>query len=162
MFIQTYYEPTNWKPGKSLSPYQILDKEEVHKQKLLHLSAHLLIRDPQGNICVRKRGAHEERYTSLWTTTLGAHVPVGKDYAQTIREFLPIPHVLDWVGEFMVKDSYENEVNGLYVIASTPKELGDIFMEGRSFLTIDEIVREISLKKTTPHLKKAIKILKGQ
>lgn len=32
-------------------------------------------------------------------------------------------------------------------------------MNGRSFLTLDEIVREITLNQTTPHLKKAIKTL---
>ncbi|MDP3728775.1 MAG: hypothetical protein Q8R18_04955 [bacterium] len=159
MLIQTYREPTNWKLGKALSPYQVIDKEEAHKQRLLHLSAHLLIWDSQGKICVRKRGDHEERYTSLWTTALGTHVPIGKDYVETIRELLPIPLDLKWVGEFRVKDPYENEVNSLYTTVSTPEKLGDSFMKGRSFSTLDEIVKEIMMNQTTPHLKKAIKTL---
>ncbi len=158
MLIQTYNEPTNWKPGKALSPYQVIDKEEAHKQRLLHLSTHLLIRDFQGNICVRKRETHEERYTSLWTTALGTHVSVGKDYSENIKELLPISLDLEWVGEFRVKDYYENEVCSLFITASTPNELGDAFMNGRYFLTLDEIVKEIIMNQTTPHLKKSIKL----
>ncbi len=162
MLIQTYNEPSNWKPGKSLSPYIVTEKEEAHNKSLLHLSAHILIKDDEGNICVRKRGDKEERYTSLWTTTFGTHVPIGKNYIETIRELLTIPINLEWVGEFKVKDDYENEINGLYLAKADGDELGKKFMEGRSFLTLDEIVKEIILNKTTPHLKKAIKTLVGR
>lgn len=161
MLIQTYHEPTTWKPGKALSPDQVLEKEEVHKRGLLHLSTHLLVKDTIGNMCIRKRGAYEARYTSLWTTTLGTHVQQGKDYASTLRCLLHLALDLEWVGEFRVKDSYENEVNGLYIAQATPEELGLEFMKGRYFLPLEETMQYVNARQTTPHLRKAIRILGG-
>lgn len=160
MFIQTYKEPSRWKPGSSLIPYEIFEHEEVHKRGLLHLSTHLLILDYSGNLCVRRRGNNEIRYKSLLTTTMGKHVPLDENYEFVLKEFLPVQLDLKWVGEFRVKDQYENEVNELYLAVSTQDKLGDEFMNGRLFLSIDDIFIKISIGETTPHLKKAMKIIR--
>jgi len=119
------------------------DKIMVHDKGLLHKSAHLLIVNDIGEILCRKRGANEERYAGLWTSTYGTHV-IGEDnYLQTLQKGFEVVNPV-WVGEFRVKDLFENEINGLYISRYIP----NIISEDIKFLN----VLELKLKEMTPHL----------
>lgn len=158
MEIQTYKNLDDWKEVSDLISDRVFTRKEVHKKGLLHLSAHLLIVDEQ-NICCRKRSEDDFRYAGLWTTTIGTHVLLGKDYELTIKGFLPASLKLNWVGEFRVHDQWENEVNGLFYTGCSAKDLPNEFLIGRSFITIEDLKQNIVEEKTTPHLKEALNLL---
>tara|TARA_B100002003_G_C13902915_1_gene439809 strand:+ start:134 stop:556 length:423 start_codon:yes stop_codon:yes gene_type:complete len=125
------------------------DKIMVHEKDLLHKSAHLLIVKDLGEILCRKRSDEEERYAGLWTSTYGTHVIGEDDYLQTLQKGFDIIDP-SWIGEFKVKDEFENEINGLYISKHTP----NIISEDRKFVN----VLDLKLKEMTPHLHEAYKL----
>lgn len=160
MRIQTYHDTREWTEGYELEVLRDELKEDAHEKGLLHLSTHLLIIDPKNRILSRHRATTEFRYAGLWTTAIGTHVEAGKDYESTLRDLSPCPMNLDWVGEFRVRDEYENEVNGLHVSKMSIDELPAEFLTDREFLDLQTIDRLINLDRTTPHLAEAIRLLK--
>jgi hypothetical protein len=118
--------------------------------------------DSNGSICSRLRGLDELRYAGLFTTTVGTHVEKNQTYLKTLKEFIPFLDNLDWVGEFRVRDDFENEICGLY-LAKLDKELLPLeFITGRNFLNKVNLENNILNGKTTPHLKMAYNLLRGR
>ena len=152
MKIQTYIET---KDGIYEGP--IVTKEEAHVKDLLHKSAHLLIVDG-ANIVSRKRGDHEQRYTSLYTTTIGTHVALGATYKETLQGLMPEAWPLEWVGEFRVHDQYENEVNGLYIARVQFRALPQDFKKDRHIIKSKDLEGMADKNLTTPHLAKAYEV----
>ena len=62
--------------------------EEVHQKGLLHRSVHILIVNPQGKFYLRQRSFKKPRYPGYYTTSVGAHVPMGKSYDETAKNSL--------------------------------------------------------------------------
>lgn len=123
--------------------YNDYDKLLVHNKGLLHKSAHLLVVNDVGEILCRKRSLEDERYAGLWTSTYGTHVVGDDTYLQTILKNFYVVNP-KWVGEFRVKDMFENEINGLYVSTHIPNSMG----KDRKFIN----VLELKLQEMTPHL----------
>lgn len=145
--------------GIVLTPLGFASKEKAHQKGLLHKSAHLLM-ICDGRILCRHRKKTEERYSDMYTTTIGTHVLNDDDYLDTLRPFLPDKSLeLIYVGEFFVHDEFENEINGLYVIDIGRNNLLDDFLEGRDFLSESELRDLITRNKTTPHLAEAFKLV---
>lgn len=71
--------------------------------------------------------------------------------ADQLRKLFPLPCKLHWIGEFRVKDEFENEVNGLH-ICNLEQELPEAFMKDRVFVGFSELEELISEGKATPHL----------
>ena len=157
--IQTLIQKSNWQPGDILSNGPVMAKEDVHVQDLLHYSVHLLILDTKNNILCRKRKIDDFRYADLWTSSIGTHVLNGNDYLKTLLPQLPIESKLEFIGEFRVHDTWENEINGLYICKIANEELPPAFLADRSFLTIPELKVLITEHKTTPHLSAAVELI---
>lgn len=134
----------------ALVPLDVVDKEDAHRRGLLHRSVHLQLLDEQGRLHARRRSADDLRYAGLWTSTLGTHVAAGDMDEGTLRALVP-PHTeLSWVGEFRVKDEWENEVCGLFVTTSAAmlRALGPTHAPG----AVEALLRE---GRATPHLAEA-------
>jgi isopentenyldiphosphate isomerase len=157
--IQTYSDNSSWKNGDALVKDVIVDKALAHDKDMLHLSVHLLIIDEVNRILSRKRKDDDFRYAGLWTSTIGTHVELGKDYLQTLETLLPISLDLFFQGEFRVHDEFENEVNGLYVMKVNEENLPTDFLRDRKFFEKEELKKLITKGKTTPHLKGAFELL---
>jgi len=160
--IQTLVLKTEWKTGDLPVYGQVMDKESVHTQDLLHYSVHLLILDSKNNILCRKRKVNDFRYADLWTSSIGTHVLYGSDYLKTLKPLLPIKIKIDFIGEFRVHDAWENEINGLYVCRIDKEELPPDFLIDRSYLSNSELMTLILELKTTPHLREAFGLLKNK
>jgi len=160
MDIQTYRQVENWISGQKLTEDKIVSKEEAHEKDLLHLSTHLIVIDLQGNILCRKRAENDFRYAGLWTTTIGIHVPLSQGYKEILIEYFPLKIDLKWVGEFRVRDEFENEVNGLYVTFVSDQNLDEAFMRDKKFISQDELDNLINKNNCTPHLREACLLLK--
>ncbi|MBT3865761.1 hypothetical protein HOF78_01515 [Candidatus Woesearchaeota archaeon] len=159
MKIQTYRQVDNWDKGTELYEGDVLEKALVHNEGLLHKSAHLLIVNSQGEILCRKRSNSEKRYSSLWTTTIGTHVELGLNYLETLRRNMPSEMVTKFLGEFRVKDLFENEICGLHVTLFESKTIPDDFLKDRCFFNRDDLEESISEGRTTPHLTEATRLL---
>lgn len=122
-FLQTYKKVNDWREGDQLEKSEVVEKEETHKKDLLHLSVHLIIVDSKNRILSRKRKIDDFRYANLWTSSAGTHILSGNDYLSTLNDFLPIQKKLEHVGEFMVHDEWENEINDLYIMRAEESEL---------------------------------------
>ena len=157
--LQTYKSQDTWKPGDALTSAEPVTKEEVHERKLLHLSVHLLMRDHHGSILCRKRGADEQRYSGLWTSTIGVHVVEGGNYITTLLPLLPRSISLQFVGEFRVLDLWENEVNGLFCAVIGSESLPIDFLRDREFLTPQRLQSLVQAGLVTPHLREAFKFV---
>lgn len=159
MEIQTYKNIVDWKSGNKLMADKIVLKEDAHELDLLHLSIHLILIDDRGGICCRKRPVDDFRYAGLWTTTIGTHVLLKQNYAQTLIPLLPVKMDIEWFGEFRVHDEWENEINGLYIGSINQVNLPIEFMSDRTFLSKKDLEKEITQSQTTPHLAGAYKLL---
>lgn len=137
----------------ALDPLHVVDKEDAHRRGLLHRSVHLLLVDDEGRLHARRRSDDDLRYPGLWTSTLGTHVPAGGTDEGTLRAILPRGLALERVGEFRVKDEWENEVCGLFVTRSEAMRaaLGPTHA-AHAPEEVDGLVRE---GRTTPHLAEA-------
>jgi len=159
-FLQTYKQVDDWQEGNQLEKAEVVKKEETHNADLLHLSVHLIIIDSKNRILSRKRKIDDFRYADLWTNSVGTHVLFGNDYLSTLNDFLPIQKKLEYIGEFMVHDEWENEINGLYIMRADESELPIEFLSDKSFFTSTELNNLINQEKTTPHLKGGFELLK--
>ncbi len=151
MRIQTYEEPKLWTSGTFLKPSIILEKEDVHAQHLLHQSVHLLLLDQNSRFYCRKRCPSEQRYPGMLTTTIGAHVELGRGYYETLEHLLPHSLQLHSLGEFRINDEFENEICGLYT-ATLEETLPEEFRQNRFFLSLKSLELFIEKHQTTPHL----------
>jgi isopentenyldiphosphate isomerase len=158
MKIQSYSE-SFWEEDKELIETEIIEKDKAHLSNILHLSTHLLIVNDKNEILCRKRADTELRYTGQWTSTLGTHVELDFNYKSTLEKFLPIDMEIKWLGEFRVKDGFENEICGLYIAYLNEKMLPKDFMENRKFLNTGELEKHILDNIATPHLKEAYELL---
>ncbi len=156
MQIQTYKNIPDWSRGDNLERLSVEDKAVAHEKGMLHLSSHLLIYTSEGQIYCRKRKEHEERYAGLWTTTIGIHVELGKDYFQTLSSYLP-PAImkLEFIGEFRTQDMWENEINGLYLCMINNPSFPHGFSEDIRLIEAAQLELLLFQGKTTPHLAKA-------
>jgi hypothetical protein len=162
MQLQTYLQSDFWKDGDQLILSDIVDKETAHEKDLLHLSAHLLILDPQKRILSRHRKVDDFRYADTWTSSIGTHVLAGDDYLSTLTPLLPLKKVTSFFGEFRVHDPYENEVNGLYLMEVEEDELPTDFLADKQFFNREELMELINDSKTTHHLKAAVELLESK
>jgi hypothetical protein len=158
MRIQTYKECSKTKESELVKD-RIVEKEDAHKESLLHLSAHLLL-IKEDRIYCRLRDKSEQRYQGLWTTTLGTHVEIGETFKSTILKNVKYSHEIRWIGTFNVKDDYENELCGLYTAEYEDGKIPAYLKKGRELINIKELVRLINEKKTTPHLKAVYELIK--
>ncbi len=135
--------------------------EEIHDKMLLHRSVHLLIVNREDKIycCYR-----DVSFNPGWTA-VGAHVLPGQDYEaaaeDVLRRKLGFHANLQRLGKIRVKGNNENEISETYVAhISNDSELkpnDPMWKEGK-FLSVDEIKRLISQKKTTPHLEMSLEL----
>lgn len=157
--IQSFLQSPKWRNGDVLKEYEVVSKEQVHEQDLLHLSVHLLIIDRQNRILCRQRQKDDFRYANLWTSSIGTHVLFGSNYKSTLLPMLPANNEIKFVGEFRVHDAWENEVNGLFIMNADSKKLPEIFLKDREFISLSKLTDLINNNQTTPHLKGAIELL---
>ena len=59
-------------------------REEVHRDGLLHRSAHLLVFDDSGRVLLQKRSMSKDRFPGRWDSSVSGHVDSGEDYDQCI------------------------------------------------------------------------------
>lgn len=59
-------------------------REEVHRNGLLHRSAHLLVFDGSGRVLLQKRSMVKDRFPGRWDSSVSGHVDSGESYDQCI------------------------------------------------------------------------------
>ena len=59
-------------------------REEVHRDGLLHRSAHLLVFDGSGRALLQKRSMGKDRFPGRWDSSVSGHVDSGEGYDQCI------------------------------------------------------------------------------
>ena len=59
-------------------------REEVHREGLLHRSAHLLVFDGSGRVLLQKRSMSKDRFPGRWDSSVSGHVDSGEGYDQCI------------------------------------------------------------------------------
>ena len=59
-------------------------REEVHRNGLLHRSAHLLVFDGSGRVLLQKRSEGKDRFPGCWDSSVSGHVDSGESYDQCI------------------------------------------------------------------------------
>jgi len=59
-------------------------REEVHRDGLLHRSAHLLVFDGSGRVLLQKRSMAKDRFPGRWDSSVSGHVDSGEGYDQCI------------------------------------------------------------------------------
>ena len=59
-------------------------REQVHREGLLHRSAHLLVFDSSGRVLLQKRSMGKDRFPGRWDSSVSGHVDSGEDYDQCI------------------------------------------------------------------------------
>ena len=59
-------------------------REEVHREGLLHRSAHLLVFDGFGRVLLQKRSMSKDRFPGRWDSSVSGHVDSGEGYDQCI------------------------------------------------------------------------------
>jgi len=59
-------------------------REQVHRQNLLHRSAHLLVFDSSGRVLLQKRSMSKDRFPGRWDSSVSGHVDSGEHYDQCI------------------------------------------------------------------------------
>ena len=59
-------------------------REEVHRNGLLHRSAHLLVFDGSGRVLLQKRSEGKDRFPGRWDSSVSGHVDSGEGYDQCI------------------------------------------------------------------------------
>ena len=59
-------------------------REEVHRNGLLHRSAHLLVFDGSGRVMLQKRSMVKDRFPGRWDSSVSGHVDSGESYDQCI------------------------------------------------------------------------------
>ena len=59
-------------------------REEVHRDGLLHRSAHLLVFDGCGRVLLQKRSRGKDRFPGRWDSSVSGHVDSGEGYDQCI------------------------------------------------------------------------------
>ena len=59
-------------------------REEVHRNGLLHRSAHLLVFDGYGRVLLQKRSMVKDRFPGRWDSSVSGHVDSGEHYDQCI------------------------------------------------------------------------------
>jgi len=157
MILNVFNRPEVWQSDQELPVVGQASKAEVHARGLWHWSVHLLIYLVDGRVVLRRRGDDELRYAGLWTSTLGTHVPHDQDYARTVASFTGQDMDLIWAGEFMVEDSYEREVCGLFT-ATIPSmlHLPKALLHGRTALCAIQLAHVTAQGAMTPHLGSAL------
>ncbi len=161
MNIRVYRDLPKWQPFDPLEEIGMWEKEEVHREQLLHRSVHLLIRTSTDSYLCRERASSEPRYGGLLTTALGAHLEEEDEYIDTILRHLPVPQNSPVpVGEFRIRDQWENEVCGLYTMKRNDHETAAYAFSGRRFVAVMELERLIDEERVTPHLAAAYRLMK--
>lgn len=128
----------------------------VHKNLLLHRSAHVFIADKDGRLFCRKITSRNSIYPGYWSTSAGSHVLIGNDYDKTAQEsvkgLLGIKCKLEMIGKLRVMDERENELSATYVGHSDKVKINANEIEDGKFFTIEEIRHLLEKEKCTPHL----------
>ena len=159
MKIQTYKDINTFKQNNKLVLDKILDKTQAHDEQRLHLSTHLLIYNLREEFYLRKRSETELRYPGLYTTTIGTHVELNKTYHSTLKPLLPNKKMnIKYIGEFRVKDEWENEINGLHAALALVNCFPEDFDKDRYFIPKKELELLIKNNMTTPHLAQAYEL----
>ncbi|RRJ95134.1 NUDIX domain-containing protein [Opitutaceae bacterium TAV4] len=59
-------------------------RAEVHRQKLLHRSIHVLVFDRAGRVFLQKRSLAKDTAPGCWASSCSGHVDAGEDYDQAV------------------------------------------------------------------------------
>ena len=80
-------------------------REEVHRERLLHRSTHLLVFDENGRVLLQKRSEGKDSFPGRWDSSVSGHVDAGEEYDEcVVREtFEEIGLYLENVPERMFK-----------------------------------------------------------
>ena len=60
------------------------NREQVHREGLLHRSAHLLVFDSSGRVLIQRRSMSKDRFPGRWGSSVSGHVDSGEHYDQCI------------------------------------------------------------------------------
>jgi len=63
-------------------------RSEVHRQKLLHRSVHILVFNSSGELLLQKRSLQKDDSPGLWDSSSAGHVAAGEDYQSAARREL--------------------------------------------------------------------------
>ena len=134
---------------------------EVHTLGLLHRASHVLVINAAGKICVHEKSKTRPIHPGLWTSSIWEDVRSRESYEQTarhaLREYLGLDCALTLLGNAHVRDEYGNELITVYTARADRIPRRDLrFITKETFLTTREIRDLVRLRKTTPHLAKAI------
>jgi isopentenyl-diphosphate Delta-isomerase len=144
-------------------------KDEVHKHGLWHRSSHVWIYNSKHEVLLQQRGEHDHFFPSCWDVSVGGHVPVGEDPADTIRRELREELDLDAEAQFVCvynaseKDDRRawtnNEIIHIYFYEYNGSLDNLRFVDGETkavkFFSLDEFERAINdparYKEFVPH-----------
>lgn len=59
-------------------------REEVHRQKMMHRSVHLLVFNGKDEVLLQKRSPGKDTYPGTWDSTVSGHLDSGEEYDQCI------------------------------------------------------------------------------
>ncbi len=145
--------------GKTLG---VTDLNIVHKNLLLHKSAHIFIVDSNGRVFCRKIASGNPIYPGYWSTSVGAHVLSGMDYDATAKESLKsslgVNCKLEMIGKVRIKDDRENEVSATYVGYSNKVKINEKEAEDGRFFTLEELKDLMQKEQCTPHLLQSLEL----
>jgi len=63
-------------------------RREVHAQKRLHRSIHVLIHDAAGHLFLQRRSLTKDTFPGCWDSSCSGHVDAGEDYVAAARREL--------------------------------------------------------------------------
>jgi len=94
----------------------------VHRQRLRHRSAHVLVFDSTGQLLIQQRAAAKDSYPRYWDVSVGGHVAPGETYEaaahRELREELGLDGPLRFLRKTPASELSSWEFSCLYILTT--------------------------------------------
>ena len=121
---------------------------EVHKKRLMHRSAHILVFNSRDNLFLQKRSMSKDENPGLWDTSAAGHVDAGEDYLhcaeRELEEELGISVAMEEVMHISAQpNSLWEHVHVYKCVTDNPIEINCLEIAEGRYWTVSEITKSI-------------------